>query len=106
MRRVLIALFNALGAMAAVYAVFELMRIIGYYWQIVTLPYPLTYLEFAFLGSVFCGLCFVFGIIFTRPGMCLGSGTAGQGCSERLKSRRDKVREVMVRCGNPWWRLS
>lgn len=50
MRRVFTALFNALGACAAVYAVIELMRIIGYYWTIVLMPYPLTYLEFAFLA--------------------------------------------------------
>lgn len=50
MREKLKAIFNALGACAAIYAIFELMRIIGYYWHVVALPYPLTYPEFFFLA--------------------------------------------------------
>ena len=44
------AYFNALGACASIYAIFELMRVISHYWHVVALPYPLTYLEFFFLA--------------------------------------------------------
>jgi len=44
------AIFNALGATSAIYAMLELMRIISYYWQVVLLPNPFTILEFLFLA--------------------------------------------------------
>lgn len=50
MREKFKAIFNALGACAGIYAIFELMRVIAYYWHVVALPYPLTYLEFFFLA--------------------------------------------------------
>lgn len=94
MRKIL-ALFNALGACAAVYASIELMRVIAYYWKIVTLPYPLTYLEFFFIGiGVLWVILAVIDNLYTEADT-LGLGHKGTGVFGKKKAhlKRKKERE-------------